>query len=142
MRGPAAGSKFLRTSADPSGKVVLGTQNNCAGGVTPWGTILSGEENFNQYFANADLVTDADTKAKLGRYGFSGKASLRKWERYDKRFDLAQEPNEAEPLRLHRRDRPARPDVDAGQAHRARPFQARGCERHRRPRRPRRRVHG
>ncbi len=95
VRGPAAGSKFLKTSADPSGKKVLGTQNNCAGGVTPWGTILSGEENFNQYFANADLVTDADTKAKLGRYGFSGKASLRKWENFDKRFDLAQEPNEA-----------------------------------------------
>ncbi|SDF55023.1 hypothetical protein SAMN05216553_10227 [Lentzea fradiae] len=95
VRGPAAGSKYLKTSADPSGRKVLGTQNNCAGGVTPWGTILSGEENFNQYFANADLVTDAGTKAKLGRYGFSGKASLRKWENYDKRFDLAQEPNEA-----------------------------------------------
>ncbi|WP_434452041.1 PhoX family protein [Lentzea sp. E54] len=95
VRGPAAGSKYLKTSVDPSGRKVLGTQNNCAGGVTPWGTILSGEENFNQYFANADLVTDADTKAKLGRYGFSGKASLRKWENFDKRFDLAQEPNEA-----------------------------------------------
>ncbi|TWP52912.1 PhoX family phosphatase [Lentzea tibetensis] len=95
VRGPAAGSQYLKTSADPTGKKVLGTQNNCSGGVTPWGTILSGEENFNQYFANADLVTDPDTKAKLGRYGFSGKGSLRKWENYDKRFDLAQEPNEA-----------------------------------------------
>jgi uncharacterized protein len=95
VRGPAAGSKFLKTSADPTGKKVLGTQNNCAGGVTPWGTILSGEENFNGYFANTDLVADADTKAKLGRYGFSGKDSLRKWEKFDKRFDLAQEPNEA-----------------------------------------------
>ncbi|GAB2826957.1 PhoX family protein [Lentzea nigeriaca] len=95
VTGPAAGSKYLKTSVDPTGKKVLGTQNNCSGGVTPWGTILSGEENFNQYFANADLVTDADTKAKLSRYGFSGKASLRKWENYDKRFDLSKEPNEA-----------------------------------------------
>jgi secreted PhoX family phosphatase len=95
VRGPAAGSKYLKTSADPTGKKVLGTQNNCAGGVTPWGTILSGEENFNQYFANGGLVTDPDTKAKFARYGISGGASLRKWENFDKRFDLAQEPNEA-----------------------------------------------
>ncbi|MEV6240314.1 PhoX family phosphatase [Lentzea sp. NPDC051838] len=95
VRGPAAGSKYLRTSADPSGKTVLGTQNNCSGGVTPWGTILSGEENFNQYFANASLVTDPDTKAKFARYGISGGASLRKWENFDKRFDLSKEPNEA-----------------------------------------------
>jgi secreted PhoX family phosphatase len=95
LRGPAAGSKYLKTSADPSGKVVLGTQNNCAGGVTPWGTILSGEENFNQYFANGGQVTDPDTKAKLARYGMTGGATTRKWEKFDKRFDLAQEPNEA-----------------------------------------------
>ncbi|MCG8924769.1 PhoX family phosphatase [Lentzea sp. CC55] len=95
VRGPAAGSKYLKTSADPSGKKVLGTLNNCAGGVTPWGTILSGEENFNQYFANASQVTDPDTKAKLARYGMSGGATTRQWEKFDKRFDLAQEPNEA-----------------------------------------------
>jgi len=95
VSGPAAGSAYLKTSADPSGTVVLGTNNNCAGGVTPWGTILSGEENFNQYFANGSQVTDPLTKKRLGRYGMTGGASTRKWERFDKRFDLAQEPNEA-----------------------------------------------
>jgi secreted PhoX family phosphatase len=94
VRGPAAGSKYLRTSADPTGRRVLGTQNNCAGGVTPWGTVLSGEENFNQYFANADAVTDPVAKARNTRYGITGGASQRKWERFDKRFDLAREPNE------------------------------------------------
>ncbi|MCT2586474.1 PhoX family protein [Actinophytocola gossypii] len=95
VRGPAAGSDYLRTSADPSGTVVLGTMNNCAGGVTPWGTILSGEENVNQYFANADAVTDPVARERLARYGFPGGETTRKWERFDRRFDLARDPNEA-----------------------------------------------
>lgn len=95
VRGPAAGSKYLKTSADPTGTRVLGTQNNCAGGVTPWGTILSGEENFNQYLANASSITDPVTKARNDRYGITGAASQRKWERFDPRFDLSKEPNEA-----------------------------------------------
>ena len=94
LTGPAAGSPFLRTTADPAGTTVLGTLNNCGGGTTPWGTVLSGEENFNQYFGNADLVTDPATKARLARYGLRGTASERKWERFDRRFDVAAEPNE------------------------------------------------
>ncbi|PRY56786.1 hypothetical protein B0I28_10897 [Glycomyces artemisiae] len=94
ISGPAAGSDLLKTTADPEGTTALGTLNNCAGGTTPWGTILSGEENFNQYFANFATMTDAEQKAKLARYGFSGGASARKWEQYDPRFDLEQEPNE------------------------------------------------
>ncbi|MFJ9585270.1 PhoX family protein [Streptomyces acidicola] len=88
LTGPAAGSDLLKTSADPTGTKVLGTLNNCAGGTTPWGTTLHGEENFNQYFANSSRPTDK-------RYGIGTGASERKWERFDKRFDLAQEPNEA-----------------------------------------------
>jgi secreted PhoX family phosphatase len=94
VTGPAAGSDLLKTSADPTGTKVLGTFNNCSGGVTPWGTVLSGEENFNQYFANAESVTDKTAADRLARYGVEGAASERKWERFDKRFDLAQEPNE------------------------------------------------
>lgn len=94
VTGPAAGSPLLRTSADPRGRRVLGTLNNCAGGTTPWGTVLSGEENFNQYFANAERVTDPERARTLKRYGLSGGASERKWERFDSRFDLTKEPNE------------------------------------------------
>ncbi|MES4907029.1 MULTISPECIES: PhoX family phosphatase [unclassified Streptomyces] len=94
VTGPAAGSKLLRTSADPTGRRILGTLNNCGGGITPWGTVLSGEENFNQYFANGGSVTDPTTAARLKRYGIAGAATERKWERFDKRFDVAQEPNE------------------------------------------------
>ncbi|MFF8968881.1 PhoX family protein [Streptomyces sp. NPDC014995] len=87
ITGPAAGSDLLKTSADPTGTKVLGTLNNCSGGTTPWGTTLHGEENFNQYFANSGRATDK-------RYGVGTGASERKWERFDKRFDVAQEPNE------------------------------------------------
>ncbi|MFE0539915.1 PhoX family protein [Streptomyces sp. NPDC058891] len=87
LTGPAAGSDLLKTSADPSGREVLGTLNNCSGGTTPWGTTLHGEENFNQYFANGSSATDL-------RYGIGTSATERKWERFDRRFDLAQEPNE------------------------------------------------
>ncbi|MGX1131932.1 secreted PhoX family phosphatase [Streptomyces glaucescens] len=87
LTGPAAGSDLLKTSADPTGTKVLGTLNNCSGGTTPWGTTLHGEENFNQYFANASRATDK-------RYGLGSGATERKWERFDKRFDVAQEPNE------------------------------------------------
>lgn len=66
---------------------MLGTLNNCAGGTTPWGTTLHGEENFNQYFAGGSSATDK-------RYGIGTGATERKWERFDKRFDVAQEPNE------------------------------------------------
>ncbi|MBB1242943.1 PhoX family phosphatase [Streptomyces durbertensis] len=94
MAGPAAGSPLLRTSKDRTGTKVFGTLNNCAGGTTPWGTVLSGEENFNQYFANAASVTDPETKQRLARYGMTGGATSRKWERFDDRFDLTKEPNE------------------------------------------------
>jgi secreted PhoX family phosphatase len=94
LDGPAAGSEWLRTSADPTGTRVLGTFNNCSGGVTPWGTFLSGEENFNGYFANAAGVTEPVAAARLARYGVEKLATDRLWERFDSRFDVAQEPNE------------------------------------------------
>ena len=87
LTGPVAGSDLVKTSADPTGTKVLGTLNNCSGGVTPWGTTLHGEENFNQYFAHSGRATDK-------RYGIGTGASERKWERFDKRFDVAREPNE------------------------------------------------
>ncbi|MET8278780.1 PhoX family phosphatase [Micromonospora sp. NPDC005174] len=98
LTGPAAGSAWLKTAADPRGRTVVGTLNNCSGGVTPWGTVLSGEENFNQYFVGADAAP-AELKAKLDRYGISTASRYpsgsRKWERADERFDLARHPNEA-----------------------------------------------
>ena len=95
LTGPAAGSEYVRTSADPAGTTVLGTIGNCSGGITPWGTMLSGEENFNNYFSNASRVTEPAAVENLERYSFADDADYHQWGRYETRFDLAQEPNEA-----------------------------------------------
>lgn len=97
LTGPAAGHDWLQTSADPTGRRVRGTLNNCAGGTTPWGTVLSGEENFNQYFVNAGAVDDESKRTSYRRYGFTDTTpafGYRGWERTERRFDLADEPNE------------------------------------------------
>ncbi|WP_432478331.1 PhoX family protein [Nocardioides sp. GXQ0305] len=90
--GPAAGDPRLRTAADPDGATVLGTLNNCAGGTTPWGTVLSGEENFNQYFDRSGTL-DSRYTASYARYTITG-AGTRGWSEVDPRFDLTTEPHE------------------------------------------------
>ncbi len=94
ITGPAAGHPLLQTRADPTGKMVMGMLNNCAGGTTPWGTILTAEENFNQYFAYNDNVKDPAIKALHARYGMTTKASGRVWENHYERFNLEANPNE------------------------------------------------
>ncbi|MBM9466528.1 PhoX family protein [Nakamurella leprariae] len=80
LSGPVAGSDLVKTVADPSGRTVFGTLNNCAGGTTPWGTVLSGEENFNGYFVGRGTDQEA-------RYGISTAATSYGFETIDPRFD-------------------------------------------------------
>ncbi|HEV2668753.1 MAG TPA: PhoX family phosphatase [Blastocatellia bacterium] len=95
LTGPAAGHDLLKTSSDPTGRRVRGSLNNCAAGKTPWGTVLTCEENFNQYFANNGLLADGDPrKAIHARYGLTLGASERRWENFHDRFDISKEPNE------------------------------------------------
>ncbi|GLU47742.1 PhoX family protein [Nocardiopsis ansamitocini] len=98
LTGPAAGDRLLRTHADPRGTTVLGMLNNCSGGTTPWGTILTAEENFNQYFVGGEGVAE-QAKPALKRYGIATSGDTRshnrRFDRVDERFDLSKHPNEA-----------------------------------------------
>ncbi len=96
ITGPAAGSAWMKTSTDPTGTKVEGMLNNCGGGDTPWGTVLTCEENFNQYFAHADdSSVPAKVRAAHKAYGLPAAASDRLWETVYPRFDVRKEPNEA-----------------------------------------------
>jgi uncharacterized protein len=96
VSGPAAGHAMLKTSADPAGMLVLGTLNNCAHGVTPWGTYLACEENFNGYFGTtAVALTAAPLTAHERRYGLAAGGFGYRWHEADPRFDFRTEPNEA-----------------------------------------------
>ncbi|HEX2540990.1 MAG TPA: PhoX family phosphatase [Caldimonas sp.] len=88
LGGPAAGHPLMRTAADPAGGTVLGTFNNCASAETPWGTYLSGEENFANYFA-AGAKLDEHQR----RWGLRERSSYR-WPEHDARFDATKNPNE------------------------------------------------
>jgi secreted PhoX family phosphatase len=94
--GPAAGHDLLKTAADPKGTTPVGMLNNCSGGTTPWATVLTAEENFDQYFVNGDKVPEAQ-KPYISRYTITTgtPSSSRRFDRVEERFDLAKHPNEA-----------------------------------------------
>lgn len=93
MTGPAAGDALLQTKGDPSGRRAQGTFNNCGNGFTPWGTYLTCEENFNNYFGTSGGEDRRNAAQK--RYGLSAKGSTFQWEKHEARFDYAKEPNES-----------------------------------------------
>jgi hypothetical protein len=96
--GPAAGHARMKTKADPDGTRVIGTLNNCAGGITPWGTYLMAEENFHGYFwtdtldADGKPVLDRADAESLKRYGAPGR--WYNWGQHHERFNIDVEPNE------------------------------------------------
>ena len=90
ISGPAAGHALMRTKADPTGAWVRGMLNNCSGGITPWGTWLTCEENFNGYFWGKADGLPGETALK--RYGVPG--NWMNWGQYHDRFNLAKEPQE------------------------------------------------
>ena len=94
IAGPAAGAPAMRTALDLAGDMVLGTFANCAMGVTPWGTYLTCEENFQGYFGGPGKAPP-DLPASLKRYGVAPGAQWVDWWQHDERFDVTRHPNEA-----------------------------------------------
>ena len=99
LSGPAAGSALLITKLSPQADRSFGTLNNCGHGVTPWGTYLSGEENWNTYFQRGDdAAADSVRDARLTRYGIPAKnvdqaqklapGNYRAWDRAEGAGDL------------------------------------------------------
>ncbi|MEA5515654.1 PhoX family phosphatase [Nodularia sp. UHCC 0506] len=114
VSGPAAGDALMKSkkfSIEPNGSFEIGindgytaygTVNNCAHGITPWGTYLTCEENFQSYFANPnpDIVNipglenkAADIRNGQRRYGISSASGYR-WPVVDPRFDAYNNPLE------------------------------------------------
>jgi secreted PhoX family phosphatase len=72
--GPARGNALLRTKFSPDGTRTRGTVNNCGTGKTPWGTLLTGEENWAAFFARNAGDNDkrpAKENVAFARYGKS-----------------------------------------------------------------------
>ncbi len=98
ISGPARGSSWMKTKADPKGEIVLGTLGNCSAGKTPWGTVLSAEENIQDLFGRGKAVTDPALRASYDRYGIPDEDSYYGWEHIDPRFRADENPNE--PMRF------------------------------------------
>jgi len=92
IAGPAAGHDRMKTSADTTGRRVLGMMNNCAGGTTPWGTWLTCEENFNNYFLGPGPQSHRES-VNWKRVGIPGRRYA--WGNYFDRFKVEKEPNES-----------------------------------------------
>lgn len=88
--GPVAATHPMLMSE--LGNAPTGTLNNCGHGVTPWGTYLAAEENWNGYFGT-DAAGWTPNTLEL-RYGVSRAGFGYNWHKANPRFDLAQNRNE------------------------------------------------
>ncbi|MFN0116099.1 MAG: PhoX family protein [Paracoccaceae bacterium] len=91
ISGPVAGHDWMKTSYDPDGRMVRGTNYNCGGGFTPWGTVLTCEEGASDTFGGDPAKTPFPEV--LERYGYDGSDYYGR-ARFDDRFNVEKEPNE------------------------------------------------
>ena len=89
--GPASGHHRLKTAFTPNGRQCIGTFGNCAGGVTPWGTVLTAEENVQAYFMGEAKKTSEHKNYK--RFGLHGdETALSMWGQYHERWNINKHP--------------------------------------------------
>ena len=132
--GPAAGQVF-NLSSDGLGNKIIGTGFNCSGGTTPWGTVLSAEENFQGSVGTVPL-----DDPNVGKINLVDLVLHRRPGRSEARWDAARATsgNDRRRVRPGRRevrlaggDRPAPSRLPGQETHRARPLPPRE---HRHPR--------
>ncbi|AOF86019.1 hypothetical protein BSY239_880 [Hydrogenophaga sp. RAC07] len=72
LSGPARGNALFVTKYSTDGTRTRGTMNNCGNGKTPWGTLLTTEENWSGYYFRAagdQTKRTAKVNASFSRYG-------------------------------------------------------------------------
>ncbi|MFM7295194.1 MAG: PhoX family protein [Burkholderiales bacterium] len=89
LGGPAAGAALMKSALDPTGFAAMGTMGNCGIGTTPWGTYLTCEENFHDYFSSMG----GPVNPMQARYTLRPKP-LYKHPEFDARHDASKHPNE------------------------------------------------
>jgi hypothetical protein len=85
ISGPVRGHPLMVTKYSTTGTRTRGTLNNCGTGKTPWGTLLTGEENWVGYYFRAagdQALRTAKENFALGRYGRSVTATAAAASRY------------------------------------------------------------
>jgi secreted PhoX family phosphatase len=116
VAGPAAGNDLLKSKkydiqaggsveiGANDGFTAYGTHNNCAHGYTPWGTYLTCEENWNNYFASPSNGAEIDPEDVFdqkpvilqngNRYGIANVSTFYQWPAVDPRFNVDVNPLE------------------------------------------------
>ncbi len=81
FHGPVRGAEFLKTAYSTDGTQGRGTINNCANGLTRWGTNLTCEENWAGYFRRSgdDAARTPRELTALRRYGVTGSTGNYAW---------------------------------------------------------------
>ncbi|MBL6668362.1 MAG: DUF839 domain-containing protein [Crocinitomicaceae bacterium] len=49
---------------------VIGTHSNCSGGITPWKTFLTCEENYDQFYGETERLNDGSTYHRPSAFGW------------------------------------------------------------------------
>jgi uncharacterized protein len=85
LSGPARGNALFVTRYSPDGTRTRGSLNNCGNGKSPWGTLLTTEENWSGYYFRAagdDARRSAKVNASFARYGRNVTATTAAASRY------------------------------------------------------------